>query len=112
MPKLRATPTSKINADYLSEKAQAERCFLDYSMEPKRRLNAISQAVFGSASVTQISHYREIINGLSLSMFIDDYREVDPSYTAVVGRIYQEYRAYCARNGEYTEKHHWIFTQD
>ena len=47
-----------------------------------------------------ISHYRE--NNDWLSMFIDDCCEVDPSYTQKSGEFYQEYRAYCARNGEYT----------
>ena len=35
-------------------------------------------------------------------MFIEDCCEVDPSYTQKSGELYQEYRAYCARTGEYT----------
>lgn len=47
-----------------------------------------------------ISHYRE--NNDWLSMFIEDCCEIDPSYTQKSGELYQEYRAYCARTGEYT----------
>ena len=47
-----------------------------------------------------IEKYRE--NNDWLSMFIEDCCEVDASYTQKSGELYQEYRAYCARTGEYT----------
>ena len=34
--------------------------------------------------------------------FLDDCCEADPSFTQKSGELYQEYRAHCARNGEYT----------
>ena len=34
--------------------------------------------------------------------FLDDCCEVDPCFTQKSGELYQEYRAHCARNGEYT----------
>ncbi len=37
-----------------------------------------------------------------LSIFIEDCCEVDASFTQKSGELYQEYRAYCARTGEYT----------
>ncbi|MCM1225989.1 MAG: phage/plasmid primase, P4 family [Clostridium sp.] len=37
-----------------------------------------------------------------LSSFIEECCETDRTYTQKSGEIYQEYRAYCARNGEYT----------
>ena len=39
---------------------------------------------------------------ISVSMFIEDCCEVDASYTQKSGELYQEYRAYSARTGEYT----------
>ena len=47
-----------------------------------------------------IGRYRE--NNDWLSSFIDECCEVDASYTQKSGEFYQEYRAYCARTGEYT----------
>ncbi len=46
-----------------------------------------------------IRQYRE--NNDWLSIFIEDSCEVDKTYTQKSGEFYQEYRAYCARNGEY-----------
>lgn len=47
-----------------------------------------------------VERYRQ--NNDWLSIFIEDCCEVDPSYTQKSGEFYQEYRAYCARTGEYT----------
>jgi len=46
-----------------------------------------------------IHQYRE--NNDWLSIFIEDSCEVDKTYTQKSGEFYQEYRAYCSRNGEY-----------
>lgn len=47
-----------------------------------------------------VSRYRE--GNDWLSSFLEECCEVDKTYTQKSGEIYQEYRAYCARNGEYT----------
>ena len=53
---------------------------------PKVVLNAIEQ-------------YRS--NNDWLSIFIEDCCEVDRTFTQKSGELYQEYRSYCSRNGEY-----------
>ena len=47
-----------------------------------------------------IKQYRE--NNDWLSSFLEECCEVDKAYTQKSGELYQEYRTYCARNGEYT----------
>jgi len=47
-----------------------------------------------------IEGYRE--NNDWLASFLEDCCEVDKSYLQKSGEFYQEYRAYCGRNGEYT----------
>ena len=47
-----------------------------------------------------IQAYRD--NNDWFSNFLDDCCEVDKSYTQKSGELYVEYRAHCARNGEYT----------
>ena len=37
-----------------------------------------------------------------LGDFLEECCEVDPSYREKSGELYQEYRAYCLRMGEYT----------
>lgn len=49
--------------------------------------------------IEAVNHYRN--NNDWLSIFIDDCCELDSSYIEKSGEFYQEYRAYCARNGEY-----------
>ena len=46
-----------------------------------------------------VAAYRE--NNDWLGQFIEDHCEVDPSYTAKSGELYQCYRESCLRNGEY-----------
>lgn len=46
-----------------------------------------------------ITQYRD--NNDWLSIFIEDCCEVDCALTEKSGDLYQEYRAYCMRNGEY-----------
>lgn len=86
-------------ADYLAEKAGG--AVLSWIIEGAKKVIernfklSIPQCVNDA-----ILHYRE--NNDWLSMFIEDCCEVDPSYTQKSGELYQEYRAYCARTGEYT----------
>lgn len=86
-------------ADYLAEKAGG--AVLSWIIEGAKKVIernfklSIPQCVSDA-----IAHYRE--NNDWLSMFIEDCCEVDPSYTQKSGELYQEYRAYCARTGEYT----------
>lgn len=86
-------------ADYLAEKAGG--AVLSWIIEGTKKVIernfklSIPQCVNDA-----INHYRE--NNDWLSMFIEDCCEVDPSYTQKSGELYQEYRAYCARTGEYT----------
>jgi putative DNA primase/helicase len=47
-----------------------------------------------------IEAYRE--NNDWLASFLEDCCELDKSYQQKSGEFYQEYRAYCGRNGEYT----------
>lgn len=49
--------------------------------------------------VEAIRQYRESNDWLSI--FMDECCEVDPAFTQKSGEFYEEYRAYCARNGEY-----------
>lgn len=46
-----------------------------------------------------ISQYRD--NNDWLSIFLEDCCEIDRTFTQKSGELYQEYRAYCQRNGEY-----------
>lgn len=47
-----------------------------------------------------INKYRD--NNDWLSAFLEECCEIAPQYTQKSGELYQEYRAYCMRNGEYT----------
>lgn len=49
--------------------------------------------------VDAIEEYRN--NNDWLSIFIEDCCDVDRTFTQKSGELYQEYRAYCSRNGEY-----------
>jgi P4 family phage/plasmid primase-like protien len=46
-----------------------------------------------------IDQYRD--NNDWLSIFLEDCCEIDRTFTQKSGELYQEYRAYCQRNGEY-----------
>ena len=47
-----------------------------------------------------IDSYRE--NNDWMANFLEDCCEIGPDYSQKSGAFYQEYRNYCARNGEYT----------
>lgn len=86
-------------ADYLAEKAGG--AVLTWIIEGARKVIERNFKLSIPQRVSDaINHYRE--NNDWLSMFIEDCCEVDPSYTQKSGELYQEYRAYCARTGEYT----------
>lgn len=86
-------------ADYLAEKAGG--AVLLWIIEGARKVIECSFKLSIPQCVSDaINHYRE--NNDWLSMFIEDCCEVDSSYTQKSGELYQEYRAYCARTGEYT----------
>lgn len=97
--KIEGNSDIKNYADYLAEKAGG--AVLSWIIEGAKKVIernfklSIPQCVNDA-----INHYRE--NNDWLSMFIEDCCEVDPSYTQKSGELYQEYRAYCARTGEYT----------
>lgn len=97
--KIEGNSDIKNYADYLAEKAGG--AVLSWIIEGAKKVIernfklSIPQCVSDA-----IAHYRE--NNDWLSMFIEDCCEVDPSYTQKSGELYQEYRAYCARTGEYT----------
>lgn len=97
--KIEGNSDIKNYADYLAEKAGG--AVLSWIIEGSRKVIECNFKLKIPQCVSEaISHYRE--NNDWLSMFIDDCCEVDPSYTQKSGELYQEYRAYCARTGEYT----------
>ena len=97
--KIEGNSDIKNYADYLAEKAGG--AVLSWIIDGARKVIECNFKLKIPQCVSEaISHYRE--NNDWLSMFIEDCCEVDPSYTQKSGELYQEYRAYCARTGEYT----------
>ena len=86
-------------ADFLFEKAGG--AVLSWIIEgAKKVIKCNFKLTIPQCVSDAIEKYRE--NNDWLSMFIEDCCEVDASYTQKSGELYQEYRAYCARTGEYT----------
>lgn len=97
--KIEGNSDIKNYADYLAEKAGGAA--LTWIIEGAKKVIECNFKLTVPQCVRDaIEHYRE--NNDWLSMFIEDCCEVDPSYTQKSGELYQEYRAYCARTGEYT----------
>lgn len=97
--KIEGNSDIKNYADYLAEKAGG--AVLSWIIDGARKVIECNFKLKIPQCVSEaISHYRE--NNDWLSMFIEDFCEVDPSYTQKSGELYQEYREYCARTGEYT----------
>lgn len=97
--KIEGNSDIKNYADYLAEKAGG--AVLSWIIDGARKVIECNfKLKIPQCASEAISHYRE--NNDWLSMFIEDCCEVDPSYTQKSGELYQEYRAYCARTGEYT----------
>lgn len=97
--KIEGNSDIKNYADYLAEKAGG--AVLSWIIEGAKKVIECNFKLKIPQCVSDaIYHYRE--NNDWLSMFIEDCCEIDPSYTQKSGELYQEYRAYCARTGEYT----------
>ena len=86
-------------ADYLFENAGG--AVLAWMIEGARRIIEKKYAMDMPAVVQNaIAAYRE--NNDWFSAFLDECCEVNPAFMAKSGELYQEYRAYCQRMGEYT----------
>lgn len=96
--KIEGSSDIKNYADYLYEEAGgailtwiiegAEKVIKDnYNIEPPKKVK------------DAIKTYRE--NNDWLSHFLDECCEIDETYTAKSGEIYDEYRAFCIRTGEF-----------
>lgn len=86
-------------ADYLVQKAGG--AVLSWIIEgAKKAIDSDFKFAVPKAVNDAIEKYRS--NNDWLSIFIDECCEVDASYTQKSGVLYQEYRDYCSRNGEYT----------
>lgn len=86
-------------SDYLVDKTGG--AILNWIIEGARKAVANNFKLTEPSVVTEaVKHYRN--NNDWLSIFIEECCEVDSTYIQKSGEFYQEYRAYCARNGEYT----------
>jgi len=86
-------------ADYLAENAGG--AILTWIIEGAEKAIRNHFRITLPACVEEaISRYKQANDWLSI--FLEDCCEVDASYTQKSGELYQEYRAYCARTGEYT----------
>lgn len=86
-------------ADYLA--TNAGECIMSWIIEgAKQAIDANFHFIVPSCVQEAIKAYRE--NNDWLASFLEDCCEVDKSYQQKSGEFYQEYRAYCGRNGEYT----------
>ena len=96
--KIRGKSDIKNYAEYLVDNAGG--AILAWIIEGAKKviLNSFKPPVPAVVSEA-IRQYRE--NNDWLSIFIEDNCEVDKTYTQKSGEFYQEYRAYCSRNGEY-----------
>ncbi|WP_392486577.1 phage/plasmid primase, P4 family [Haloimpatiens sp. FM7315] len=97
--KIESKSDIKNYSDYLVEKAGG--AILTWIIEGAKK------AVKNNFKLTEppvvkeaVKNYRS--NNDWLSLFIEDCCELDSSYIQKSGEFYQEYRSYCARNGEYT----------
>lgn len=86
-------------ADYLYENAGG--AVLSWMIEGARRIIEKKFAMQMPTVVQNaIAAYRE--NNDWFSAFLDECCEVNSAFMAKSGELYQEYRAYCQRMGEYT----------
>lgn len=97
--KIEGNSDIKNYSDYLVEKAGG--AILTWIIDGAKKVIKNNFKLKEPPVVTEaVNHYRS--NNDWLSIFIEDCCELDSSYTQKSGEFYQEYRAYCARNGEYT----------
>lgn len=97
--KLEGKSDIKNYADYLVQKAGG--AILTWIIEgAKKVIDCNFKLDVPQCVQAAINHYRD--NNDWLSNFIEECCEVDKTYTQKSGEIYQEYRSYCVRTGEYT----------
>ena len=96
--KIKGNSDVKNYADYLVENAGG--AILTWIIEGAQKVIAANFKLSVPKVVEDaINQYRD--NNDWLSIFIEDCCEVDKTYTQKSGELYQEYRAYCTRNGEF-----------
>ena len=99
LAKLEGKSDIKNFADYLVEHAGG--AILSWVMEgAKQVIDRHFKLDVPQCVKNAIHAYRESNDWMSA--FLEDCCEVDKTYQQKSGELYQEYRAYCARNGEYT----------
>jgi len=97
--KIRGKSDIKNFADYLYENAGG--AILSWIIEgAKKAIENGFKLTVPQVVTDAVNRYRD--NNDWLSSFMEDCCEVDPAYTQKSGEFYQEYRAFCQRNGEYT----------
>lgn len=86
-------------ADYLFEKAGG--AIISWVIEGARKVIADNYKIDPPKKVRDaIEHYKESNDWLS--NFLSEKCEVDASYEAKLGEVYNEYRIFCTQMGEYT----------
>lgn len=97
--KIKGNSDTKNYADYLVEKAGG--AILTWIIEgAKKAIDNNFKLAIPECVKSAIQEYHSKNDWLSI--FIEDCCEVDASFSQKSGEFYQEYRAYCARTGEYT----------
>ena len=96
--RLRARPTSKTMRTSCS-RWRAERSFSGSSRGAKRVIASDYKIAQPGWVQDAIQKYKE--NNDWLSHFLEDCCEIDPSYEAKSGEVYNTYRSYCNQMGEY-----------
>lgn len=97
--KIEGSSDIKNYADYLFEKAGG--AILSWVIEGARKVMADNYKIDPPKKVRDaIEHYKESNDWLS--NFLSEKCEVDASYEAKSGEVYNEYRIFCTQMGEYT----------
>lgn len=97
--KIRGKSDIKNFADYLYENAGG--AILSWIIKgAKKAIENGFKLTVPQVVTDAVNRYRD--NNDWLSSFMEECCEVDPAYTQKSGEFYQEYRAFCQRNGEYT----------
>ena len=96
--KIQGKSDIKNYADYLASNAGG--AILAWIIEgAQKAINHNFSLILPQVVRDAITQYRD--NNDWLSIFLEDCCELDRTYTQKSGELYQEYRAYCQRNGEY-----------
>lgn len=97
--KIQGNSDIKNYADYLVDNAGG--AILAWIIEgAKKAIDNNFKLTLPAVVVEAVNKYRD--NNDWLSAFLDECCETAPAYVQKSGELYQEYRAYCQRNGEYT----------